>query len=168
MYRFSGLGSRIEPDDDCCVPPPNGTPNDWAVTTNPPVNNVNVACDLPQTFPVISPDSDDSSEKAVAAVREFPAVFLAPLEVDILRPEDGRRVCGEELGVSGHRLARRRTVVPGVLPTSVSRVTLRSGARSPAMWWKRGKKPGRRRLGYEQRRLSRGQAGKKAKAWNRA
>ena len=53
----SGFGCRIEPDDDCFVLPPDAPPN---VTPNPPVNDVDVDCDFPQTFSVIVPVTDGS------------------------------------------------------------------------------------------------------------
>ena len=47
---YSVFGCIIEPDDDCCVPPPNVppdvTPNLLAVTTNPPVSHVDVELSL--------------------------------------------------------------------------------------------------------------------------
>ena len=56
------------------------------VTPDHPVNHVDVDRDFPQTFTVIAPDTDGSSEHAVDAVREFSADVLV---VEIVRPDSG-------------------------------------------------------------------------------
>ena len=98
---------------------------------------------------MIVSDSDASSENAVDAVLDFSADVLAvdsPTEVDIARSDNGGRVCGGSLRTSAHRFSRRRTVLPGVLRTSVTRAALRKGTRRPTGWWNRGTRPGSRRL----------------------
>ena len=103
--RFSGFGWRIEPDDDCCIPPPDVPPNvthtPREVTLFSPVNHVDVDCDFPQTFLVMAPDTDGSSKTAADVVRVFSAHVLAadsPPRVEILSPNSGGRFCGGEFG----------------------------------------------------------------------
>lgn len=62
---------------------------------------VDVGCYVPHTFPVIAPDSDRSSKTAVDSVKGFTADVLGldlPPDVESIRPDDRRRVYGEELG----------------------------------------------------------------------
>ena len=67
---YSGFGCRVEPDDDCCIPPP-------SVTPNPPVNHVETGCDSPWKLCVDAPRGDASSENAVDTVQEFSRNMMA-------------------------------------------------------------------------------------------
>ena len=138
---YSGFGCRIEPDDDCCVPPPNVppdvTPNPLSVTPNPPVNHVDVERDFPQTFSLIAPDGDGSSENAVDAVKEFSADVLAvdsPPDVEILRPDSGEGGCGGEVGEFCAQVCTTEDGVTGSAADMAYTVTLRRGTRRLRRW----------------------------------